>query len=154
MLFIPLPSPLLLVMRRGCGERCGAEVLSRLLPAGYLLRLPAGKRSLGKHMHAAMSYLGNCCDCSESIECAFDSDCGLVLGWTWSLRLYFGIRYDCDSFGAAVIAIMIISTTTSTIVPTSHTLTMSRLDVKSSIATRSRDTVALIAWVCKVALAG
>jgi len=120
------------------GERCGAVVLPRLLPNEHLLRLPTGKRSLGKHMHAAMSYLGNCCDCSERTECAFDSDCGLVIGWAWSLRLYFGIRYDCNGLDAAVIT----STTTYTIVPTSYTLTISRLNIKSSIATSSRDTVA------------
>ena len=40
-------------MVRGAGQK----LLSRLLPAGYLLRLPDDKRSLGKHMHAAVSGL-------------------------------------------------------------------------------------------------
>ena len=35
---------------------------------------------------------------SERIECAFDSDRGLVPGWAGSLIWYFGIRYDCNSF--------------------------------------------------------
>jgi len=74
---------------------------------------------------------------SERIECAFDSDCGLVLGWAWSLRLYFGIRYDCDSFDAHVMSSLAIYEPLRTPGEVSFPLSHGRVAASAELASMS-----------------